>query len=477
MRQVCIGLGDDADLSVLATERYDRVLLHGFGPHDRLPSPLLRDVFSRNLRSIRHVSDAGELSPYRPFARLKARVLDVVPAAPIPLDKGANQRAFGLVHHLNSFGIGTDLLLTTGSKRALPRLADVLTAVAPNVHTYRQNKPLMPARLFLRREAERAYRWARGVAAGAPDLFVERLATRSSRDGKVRLAELVATGRYDAVIINFAWMTGLLDAARAAAPSHVKWICDTHDVQFVRGATQNEREARLWVNQAAERRAELSALEKYDAVLAISESDRERLARSLGEDRVLLAPSGFDYARRAPTAPGDPLTFGFIGRSMQANVVAAERMLSEWWPAIRVAVPGSRLRIAGTICDARDVRRLAGRDSSIDLLAFVPTLSSFYRDVDVALNPVIVQGGLNFKSLEALAAGRLLVTTPLGKRCLGADAPVLVAEHGDDVAAIVRTLARDPGAHREMRVRAQAWCTERFSEEPAFAGLRRFLGA
>lgn len=475
--RIRLALDDGADLSALASERYDCVLLHGFAPDEPLPTPLLRDIFSRPVRSIQRLSDDRERSAYRPFAHRPSRVLDIFPGAPIPLDKGANQRAFGLVHHLNRAGIGTDLLLTTSSRRALPRLAGLLSAVAPTVHTYRQNKPLLPLALRARREAERAYRISRGVLASAPDLFVDRLATRSSHDGKRRLAELLATGRYDAVIVNFAWMTGMLDAAREAAP-HVKWICDTHDVQFVRSATQNQREPRRFVNAAAERRAELRALDKYDAVLAISESDRDILAKHLGSERVLSSPSGFDYAHQpiGDSPPRPPLTFGFIGRAMPANLLAFERLILEWWPALSAALPGSRLRVAGTLSEAGAARRLARRFPTVELLSFVPSLATFYRSIDLALNPVVVQGGLNFKSLEALAAGRLLITTPMGRRCLGPDAPILVAERADDAVHAVRELMADPSAHQRQRQHAQAWCMERFSEQRAFAPLRSILG-
>lgn len=51
-------------------------------------------------------------------------------------------------------------------------------------------------------------------------------------------------------------------------------------------------------------------------------------------------------------------------------------------------------------------------------MGFVDNLSEFYNKIDIALNPAIVQGGLNFKSIEAILSGKLLWTNHLGSKCI-----------------------------------------------------------
>ena len=473
-------VGPDADAGDLTGIDYDRVAAYGLDDGEALSDALIRDAFSRRLRWLRRLSDGGALAPYRPWralAGVRPRVLVLFPGSPIPLDKGSNQRAFNLVWHLNRAGIATDLLLTTASRRSLPRLAELLSAIAPRVFTYRNDKPMLPPRQRARRTVERAYRLAGGAWRKPPDLFAERLATRGARDGRRQLGRLVAGGDYDAVIVSFAWMTGLVDAVRPRVSAAVRWLCDTHDVQFARGETLNRGQRRLGVSAARERDAELAALRAYDRVIAISPSDADELARNLGDDRVLLAPTGFDYAVQPlpEAAARPPFRFGFIGRAMDANAAALSLLAHDWWPAIERAAPGSRLLVAGTLCGRADVRALVAGRTGIELLGFLPTLADFYRRIDIALNPVVVQGGLNFKSIEALAAGRLLVTTPMGARCLGEGAPVAVAETGAEAARLVRAFADEPERLHEERGRAQTWCREQFSEQRAYAALRSYL--
>ena len=467
-------------LGPLSALRYDRVLLHEFEAGQQVPAAILRDIFSRQITSIRRLVGAGAEISYRPFAHLKDRpsALVVFPGSPIPLDKGSNQRVFNLVYHLNTQGIATELLITTSRSSALPRLADLLTAIAPRVHTYRNNKPFLPWRLRTRREVERLLRLRSGQLRSAPDLFADRLATRASLDGCKKLSALVETGLYDTVIVNFAWMTGLLDAAKGSSPNAARWLCDTHDVQFLRGASLDRKELRWRVSQEEQKALELKALRKYDAVIAISQGDDSNLREQLGDKSVILAPSGFDYAQTEVSELADPLapSFGFIGRAMQANQLALEKLLLDWWPSIQKVAPRSRLLVAGSICANSRMKSLLSESKNTEALGFVPTLGSFYSKIDVALNPVVVQGGLNFKSVEAVAAGCLLVTTPMGVRSLGEGAPVVVASSGKEVASALRDLMADPSTMRAQREQAQLWCTSNFGDEVAFRNLRGIVG-
>ncbi len=268
----------------------------------------------------------------------------------------------------------------------------------------------------------------------------------------------------------------MMDAVRQNSPE-VKWICDTHDVQFVRSETALSNASRLWVGPADEREAELAALARYDAILAISQSDGAQLSKHLPRTRVVSAPPGFDYAYLpVPADPArPPFRYGFLGWKMSANVSALQLLVREWWPEILRVSPGSRLCVAGTVCARSATKRLARDRPEIDLHGYVPSLSSFYQGVDVVLNPVVVQGGLNVKSVEALVAGRLLITNPLGARCLGEGAPVVVADSAESIAGHLETFSTDPAEMHRRRGAGQEWAIQEFGEESTYRGLRELL--
>ena len=474
---ITISLRESADVSALAGARYDRVFLHQLPTDAPLPGPILRDIFSRRIQSIQHISDSGRICPHRPFKPTagQSRALNLFPGGIVPLNKGSNRRSFELTLHLNRRGIAMDLLVGALGSGRRARMEATLTAIAPAAYTFRKLKSPLPWRLRWRREAERVYRVAHGVWRRGPDLFVDRLATRAGRHGARRLGQLVASEGYRHVIVNYGWMTGMIDAVREASPN-VVWICDTHDVQFLRASTLDRTGPRLWVDREAEMEAELSALRKYDAVLAISESDGAQFARHLPDKRVLVTRPGFDYARlEIPSNPArPPFRFGFIGWSMAANVMSLELIREEWWPEIRRVSLGSRLTVAGTVCERVRSSRFS-KEQGIDLIGFVPTLGSFYRDVDIVLNPVLVQGGLNFKSVETLMAGRLLITNSLGVGCLGEGAPVVVADSVEMLVEQLQSLVGEPAALHRRRQEGQDWALDRFGEDDTYRSLRTLL--
>jgi glycosyltransferase involved in cell wall biosynthesis len=406
----------------------------------------------------------------------RVRVLNVVPGSVLPLDRGANRRVYELTRHLNRSGIPTDLLIGVRSGSKASRLSRTLREIAPEVHTYRKRRRRLPWRMRVRKEVERLVRLTRGIWRPAPDLFVERLATRAGSDGSRRLAELVATGRYTTVIVNYAWMSGMAEEARRVRP-HPRWICDTHDVQFLRSSTLEGKGPRLWVGEDDERDAEMAELRRYDAILAISDADREAFQRYLPEVPVVAAPAAFDYARLELPAEATqpPYRYGFLGWKMSANVMALDFLMREWWPHLLEISPGSRLAVAGSVCRRGGAKRAIRGHPEVSALGFVPSLRTFYEGVDIVLNPVVVQGGLNFKSVEAMAAGRLLVTTSRGALCLGEGAPVVVADRGSALVERLAPLVRDPEALQRIRRQAQEWALDRFGEERAYRELRELL--
>jgi hypothetical protein len=415
--------------------------------------------------------DVGARRPDRACAISRGRVLSVAPKL-WPLDRGSKRRTFELVRALNRAGIATDLLVADGPQRA--RLA----AVAPAVHGYRAGGVALPPLPRARRWAEERLRRLRGVSGAPPELFSEKLVLCAPPDAGARLATLLASGRYDVVLLHCAWLARLREAVPARWRERVTWVCDSQDVHFVRERTAAALGWRPGVDLDREAALEREALRRFDAVIAISGPDARALRGVVDPERVLLAPAGFDYARAPVRPPPDGrLRFGFLGGPMDANFAALSRLLRDWWPEIRRVRPEAELVVAGAIGVRTDLPGLVAGEPGVRVAGFVPSLARYYDAIDVALCPVVVQGGLNFKSVEALAAGKLLVTTEMGRRCLGDDVPAVVHDDAVEVARRVDAAVARFGDADDPRVRGQAWALERFGQASSYRGLVRWLGA
>jgi hypothetical protein len=421
-----------------------------------LPPDLLLRLADLLVERAENFTLDGETWPYLRTPGDGPRTLFLFPGTIYPVTLGSHRRAVTMLTAMVRQGFDLYILYTGPSLKSRERAAPFLRLFAVGVASYSNRRdPLGELRVWLRRKLHAALCRLAGASASKPQTFTERRRLRNSRSLRAAL-DRAGLSDYDVAFVNYAWMMEPLRGRRGRARVTV---CDTHDVQFYR-ATRNQDSNpidRLLFSDARERAAEIAALRRADFVLAISERDAGLLREALPPERVLCAPSPFDYLRRPArrrTAYA-PLTFGFIGHDMDANARSLRLVLEQWWPAIRRFSPDSTLRVAGSICNAEVCRRGAFLDVAILTLGFVDDLSGFYGDIDVLLSPVVVAGGLNYKNAEALAAGITLVTNAMGAEALAPLAVRHVAETAEDVVRALREIERDPEADYAARQRAQ----------------------
>jgi glycosyltransferase involved in cell wall biosynthesis len=181
------------------------------------------------------------------------------------------------------------------------------------------------------------------------------------------------------------------------------------------------------------------------AVVVVAEPDAAAVHEVAPEARVEVVPNGVE-AGPEPSAPPAAAVLGFHGSFDAAhNVDAARVLVEDVLPRVRESVPDARVLLVGRR-PGPDVRRLAGPD--VELRADVDDARAELRDVAVYVAPLVSGSGLKNKVLEAMAAGRPVVTTRLGAAGIGAGDGVTVADV-DGIAAHVVALLTD--RHRLTR--------------------------
>jgi glycosyltransferase involved in cell wall biosynthesis len=151
------------------------------------------------------------------------------------------------------------------------------------------------------------------------------------------------------------------------------------------------------------------------SVLCVSDDDARR-ARAFGATTV-VAPNGVDDGLfEIPIGSAGPagrqaLFFGDLG--YEPNVRGLERFVVEGWPATVAAVPDARLAVVGAGVDHALRRRLL-RHHHVDVAGLVDDLRVPLAASSAVVVPIWEGGGTRLKVLEAMAAGRPLVSTPFG---------------------------------------------------------------
>ncbi|EFM95755.1 glycosyltransferase family 4 protein [Actinobacillus pleuropneumoniae] len=438
-----------------------------------LPNNLLVSLFSIRAFEIEWLSVDGTIEDRE---KNKPNTLFIFPGSIIPLSMGSHQRAFNFLYNLSMKGVIFDVLIPSNNKLDKVALKSALKSVASNVYFYR-NKPKKFTKLnTLKRGIEKRVRTLINKDASLSDLFSERAYRKPTESLKRWVNSLYLAKDYENIIVSYAW---LLDSIQYI--EHLRddfnLICDTHDVQFYRNQNILSRKERLFFNKDLEKQKEVNLLNKCDYVISISDMDKKLLEENINSKVIPIYP-GFDYikvpVKQRPV--GRPIYFGFIGGSMSANVIALRYVIEHWWPVIKKHSPDSHLYIAGSICNDPSIRELCFFEKNIELLGFVKDIFSFYNKFEVSLNPVLVSGGLNFKSVEAVCAGKHLFTNTLGKDCLSTDFPCIIIDDPAQIIQHMNQIEFNFSDDKKRRIASQAKALEIFGNKNHQKSLAKLLG-
>lgn len=183
------------------------------------------------------------------------------------------------------------------------------------------------------------------------------------------------------------------------------------------------------------------------AVVVVADRDADALRTLVPTARIEVVPNGVDVGDEP--AP-DPATFviGFHGSfDAQHNVDAAQVLVRQVLPRVQARVPEASVLLVGRR-PGRAVHALVG--PGVELRADVSDARAELADVAVYAAPMVSGWGIKNKVLEAMAAGRAVVTTPAGAAGIGAGAGVVQAPTADAVADAVVGLLLDPVRRREQ---------------------------
>jgi glycosyltransferase involved in cell wall biosynthesis len=109
---------------------------------------------------------------------------------------------------------------------------------------------------------------------------------------------------------------------------------------------------------------------------------------------------------------------------------------------------------------------------AIEVVADPLRVEPYIESAAVVLAPVRTGGGMRMKVLQALAAGKAVVTTPRGAEgfdCFGEEPPLRCADTAEGLAATTAELLGDDEARRDLGARARRFA-ERHYSPAAWAG-------
>jgi polysaccharide biosynthesis protein PslH len=278
---------------------------------------------------------------------------------------------------------------------------------------------------------------------------------------------IIARGGYDVVQVE--WVETAILIRRHGTPM----VLNAHDVitkpaQRKAGETRGLRRIAREIGWRAIRTVELSIARRFDRVLTVSDYDKKFLLSLDPALRVETVPiaAGMDFTGREIAPQPDLILFLASYRYRPVNVSAALWFHREVLPLVRRKVPEARFVIAG-YGPPEELTRLAETDPLTEVPGFVDDLERCHREAAVFVAPILSGGGIIVKILDAMAAGRPVVTTPYGNEGIGAEPgrDLLVAETPETFAAAVVSLLRDREFARRVGESGRSFVAANYSVE------------
>jgi len=374
------------------------------------------------------------------------RILFLTSRLPFPPDRGDRLRAYHFLEHLSAEH-EVDLISFVAHDAEREHLAS-LRAFCQDIQTVH-----MDARRSALGAAANAWRREPLQALYYRSAPMHRLVDQT-------LATAAAKGHpFAAVVVHLFRM-----APYAERSDHVYRIVDLTDVISQEVTRSLPYRGLIWRLIYRREGARIERYERwvagtFDETWLISQADRQVLAARCPRANIRVVPNGVDAAQFFPTGePCQPDRLIFVGHlGVFHNSDAVIHLVRDILPRVREQCPSCTLDIVGPAPGA-EVQRLAA-EPGVTVTGFVPDLNRHLNQAAVFVAPLRFAAGVQNKVLEAMAAARPVVTTPLVNAGLGARAgqELLLADGADAMADQIVALLRDSDLRARIGQAAQAF--------------------
>jgi glycosyltransferase involved in cell wall biosynthesis len=291
---------------------------------------------------------------------------------------------------------------------------------------------------------------------------------------------LIQKGDYDLVQVE--WVETALLIGKGRTPM----VLDAHDViskPAERGMRQSRGLARLlaglkyFLVKTVERRI----MQRFAAIFTLSEFDRNYLLQMAPElaskVRTVPIPAGLDITDQLYRAKKNTILFLASYKHRRVNVDAALWFCREVFPLVRREIPDARFIIAG-YGPPEELADLADKDPQIEVPGFVDDIDRCYKEAAVFVAPILTGGGIIVKILDALAAGRPVVTTSFGNEGIAAQPgrDLLVADQPAAFAAHVVRLLNEPDEAQRLADSGRAFVGKGYGLEAVIGRIEAAYG-
>ncbi|RKX18372.1 MAG: hypothetical protein DRP26_05325, partial [Candidatus Zixiibacteriota bacterium] len=329
------------------------------------------------------------------------KVLFLTGEIPYPVHTGAKIRTFNLIKHLSKFNKIT-LLTFLYEANDLTKVEFIRDYCYDIKYVWRKKPEGLAFYLSL----------IQNLFSKNP-FIVDKYYYKSYQD---RLNAELVSGNYDIVhcdSVSLSWATfGVKKVAK---------VLTEHNMEATIWRRYHQEEnnplKKLYIGSQSKRvfEFEKKVCQIFDAVIAVSEQDKQRIGYDYNAQNVVVVPNGVDTDYFKPSERvSKPSTLIFTGSmDWRPNQDGIYYFYKKIWPLILIKRPGTHLWIVGRKPPAK-IKAMARADERIHVTGTVEDIRNYMEDAEVYIVPLRIGGGSRLKILEAWAMKKPVISTTVG---------------------------------------------------------------
>ena len=250
-----------------------------------------------------------------------------------------------------------------------------------------------------------------------------------------------------------------------------------HNVEFQiwdRLAANEKNPVKKWYLRLLAKRLkqfEKNHLNPYDLIVPVT-ADDGKLFKSLGcTSEIVDAPAGIDTNRWKPSATLDLNQCYHLGSlEWMPNQEAMEWFLKDIWPLIHAQYPAMIFSLAGkNMPDVFKKINIPG----VQVESYVEDATAYIADKGINIVPLKSGSGIRLKILEAMSAGKLVISTTIGAQGIHSidGKHLFIADTPEQFLVKIKWVQENPDQAREIMHQARLLIESEYSNHSVIERL------
>lgn len=334
------------------------------------------------------------------------RILIINNRIPYPLNDGGNLAVHAMIEGYRREGWTVAVLAMNTIRHHIPK--SVLAGLYPDIHSFEtvdvdnSIRPLPMLKNFLFTKQPH---------------HIERFQSAAFAQ---KLKEVV--GKFDphVVQVESIYLTDYVDLIKNI--SDAKLVLRLHNIEnhiWQRFALEKKNLQQFYFNNLSKRirNFEHEAWRKYDLLLPITAKDASIVKRYVDEGKIYIVPYGIDTSKVLRSTDGKWEGYHIGAMDWVPNSEAIKWFLNKVWPHVHNLAPDFKFYFAGRNMPATFKHM---NIPNVVCAGEVSDANAFIADKKILILPLRSGGGIRIKALEAMAAGKIVISTDQGMQGIDA---------------------------------------------------------